>query len=119
MATRLFADEALRVLWLSRRRQELALSADGVWLRTGRHQTELGWNELEQVQLSYVALPGRPLAWVDLFATDAVHRVGVFPRTPAGTWVAACGAAVRDAGLATAALDGSEGFALLRTGAAR
>ena len=118
MATRLFADEALRVLWLARRRQELALSGEGVWLRTGRHQAELGWDELEQVQLSYVALPGRPLAWVDLFASDAIHRVGVFPKRPAITWVAACGAAVRDAGLGTAFLAGGEGFALLRPPAA-
>lgn len=100
------------MLWLARPRQELALSADGVWLRTGRHQAELGWGELEQVQLTFVALPRRPLAWVDLFATDAVHRVGVFPRTPAATWVAACAAAVRDAGLATVPLKGGEGFAL-------
>jgi hypothetical protein len=114
MATRLFADEALRVLWLTRRRQELALSEEGVWLRTGRHKAELGWAELEQVQLSYVALPGRPLAWVDFFAPDAVHRVGVFPRRPATTWMAACAAAVRDAGVATAPLEGSEGFALVR-----
>ena len=111
MGTRLYADEDLRVLWLTRRRQEIALSADGLWLRMGRHKVELRWDEIEQVQQSKVPLWPR-LAWIDVFTGRADHRVGPFPRAKVVLWMSACGAAARDAGRSTAEVAAGAGFAV-------
>lgn len=115
MGTRLYADEALRVLWLTKRRQELALSAEGVWLRMGRHKVELRWQDVQQVQLSKVPLWPRQ-AWVDVFTEKAEHRVGPFPREKVVLWLSACGAAVRDTGRRTIDVSAGAGFAVGPTG---
>lgn len=111
MGARLYADEDLRVLWLTRRRQEVALSAEGVWLRMGRHKVELRWDDVEQVQLSKVPLWPRR-AWIDVFTTDADHRVGPFPRQQVVLWLSACAAAVRDSGRTISEVAAGAGFAL-------
>ncbi|MDP9405300.1 MAG: hypothetical protein M3O86_01680 [Actinomycetota bacterium] len=109
---RLYADDALRVLWLSQGRQELALSDAGVWLRSGRRQRDLPWAEIEQVQVRKLAFPGGSLAWVDLFTATEDHRVGLFPAGVATSWVEACATAAAAAGHVPLPLDGASGFAL-------
>jgi hypothetical protein len=110
---RLYADDGLSVLWLSRGEQELALSADGIWLRARSRELELTWTEIEQVQMSPMRLFGPALAWVDLFTADTAERVGLFPEPLAGSWVAAAAAAAGTAGCSPLPLQGATGFAIL------
>lgn len=109
---RLYADEALRVLWLSQGRQELALSEAGVWLRSGRRRRDLTWDEIEQVQVHELSFPVGILAWVDLFTATEDNRVGLFPATLATSWVEACATAAAAAGHSPKPLDGANGFDL-------
>ena len=107
--TRLYADTESRVLWLSRRRAELALSEGGVWLRDGRREADVPWPALDQVQVR----PGGGWgASVDVFTPDQTYRVGPFPRREASVWVSACGSAAAEAGYDVLQLDGAEGFAM-------
>lgn len=107
--TRLYADTDSRILWLSRRRAELALSDAGVWLRDGRREADVAWRDLDQVQ---VHRGGGRGASVDVFTTDRAYRVGPFPRREASVWVSACASAAAAAGCQVLALDGAEGFAM-------
>lgn len=110
--TELWTDPELRVLWLTRRNQELALSLDGMWLRRRRRTAELVWEEIAQVQ----AVPSRALAKgvrIEVFLRNShVHAVGPFPRLLATRWIAACAEAAREHGERPLRLDGAEGFAL-------
>lgn len=111
--TRLHAEGDLRVLWLTAGRSELALSVQGVWLRRGRRESELRWEEIQQVQA--VAAPGlrRGSVRVEVFTPDgSVHALGPFGRAPAERWIAACAQAATEAGQAPLPLEGATGFAL-------
>jgi len=108
--SRLSLDEELGVLWLARGTQELALSDAGLWLHSGRHETELTWDEIDQVQLS----PARgDEARVEVFVTDgAVSVVGPFPVAEGEHWVKAAATRASQAGRRALPLDGAVGFAV-------
>ncbi len=108
---RLSLDSELGVLWLARGPQELALSDGGLWLHSGRHEAELTWDEVDQVQLA----PARgDEARVEIFVADgAISVVGPFPVAEGEHWVrAAATRAAAAAGRRTLPLDGAVGFAL-------
>lgn len=107
---RLSLDEELGVLWLARGLQELALSDGGLWLHSGRHEAELTWDEVDQVQLS----PSRgDEARVEVFVADgAVSVVGPFPLAEGEHWVKAAAGRALKAGRRTLPLDGAVGFAI-------
>jgi len=110
---RLTVDEELRVLWLTQGSQELALSDDGVWLRSGRRAVDLEWQEIEQLQA--VAIRGIRSGnrrRIEIFVRDGhVHVVGPFPSTDAERWVKACARSAADGGRRALPLEGAEGFA--------
>lgn len=107
---RLSLDAELGVLWLARGPQELALSDGGLWLHSGRHEVELTWDEVDQVQLS----PARgDEARVEVFVADgAVSVVGPFPLAEGEHWVRAAATRAAAAGLRALPLDGAVGFAV-------
>lgn len=105
-------DDELQVLWLQDGSQELALSADGVWLRSGRKSLELTWAEIEQVQAtSSVGGLRRERQRIEVFVHDGhVHVIGPFPSQMAEQWVeAAADAAAGEVDVAR--LQGASGFA--------
>jgi hypothetical protein len=109
-------DPELRVLWLSDGRQELALSAEGIWLRTGRREADLPWDDIDQVQLQPIGRRGRT-AKVEVFRGDGTaYAVGPYPAPVAERWVRACVQAAREAGQGPLPLDGGFGCALPHRG---
>jgi hypothetical protein len=107
---RLHRDDELDVLWLTCGRSELALSADGVWLRRGRRSADLTWDEVEQIQLGD---PRGDEACLEIFPRDAPPcAAGPFPVALATTWIASAGASAAAAQRRPRALDGAPGFAL-------
>lgn len=107
---RLYRDEDLGVLWLTSGRSELALSTEGVWLRTGRTRRELAWGEVDQLQLGD---PRRARACVEIFAEDGhSYSIGPFPAALAEQWVRASTDVARRRGLAVRSLLEGVGFAL-------
>lgn len=110
----LYRDDELGVLWLTARRAELALSAEGIWLKAGRGGADLRWEEIEQVQQGDVR---RGHARIEVFRTDgSTHAVGPFPAAKGEQWVRAAGNAAQQAGREPRPLLDSAGFALSRTG---
>ena len=111
--TRLHAEGDLRVLWLSAGRSELALSVEGIWLRRGRKQTELCWDEVQQVQAAPVASPRRGAVRIEIFRRDGgADAIGPFSRAPAERWLQACAQAATEHGEQPLPLHGATGFAL-------
>jgi len=107
---RLYGDDELQVLWLTRGRHELALSSDGIWLRRGRHNVEFTWAELNQVQGVDVHRAGR--IRIEVFDQHGhSYGVGPFPGAQAQRWLLACLQAAVAAGQHPLRLDGAEGFA--------
>lgn len=113
--TRLHAEGDLRVLWLTAGRSELALSVQGLWLRRGRRQAELRWDEMQQVQAVPASGPRRGSVRIEVFDTDGdVHVLGPFARAQAERWLSACVEAATEAGRQPLALEGATGFAIHR-----
>lgn len=111
--TRLHAEGDLRVLWLSAGRSELALSVEGLWLRRGRRQRELRWEEIQQVQASPVSGPRRGTVKIEVFTRDGdAQALGPFSRAPAERWLQACAQAAQEHGENPLPLYGTPGFAL-------
>lgn len=111
---RLYGDDELRVLWLTMRRQELALSVDGVWLRSGRRTADLAWEDIEQIQMSAVGARWlAPRVRIEIFSRDGrTHTVGPFPSAAAERWMRACAQAATEHGELLTAVSGGDGFAL-------
>ena len=117
---RLFGDDELRVLWLVRGRQELALSSDGIWLRSGRLGLDLTWDEVEQVQGVPLGRKENGAAMrIEVFRAPVndrkvgpVHTIGPFPGPESQRWLRACAEAALDAGRSPVPLEGASGFAL-------
>lgn len=111
--TRLHAEGDLRVLWLSAGRSELALSVEGIWLRRGRKQTELRWEEIQQVQAAPSGGPRRGTVRIEVFRRDgAADALGPFSRAPAERWLQACAQAALEHGENPLPLHATLGFAL-------
>lgn len=111
--TRLHAEGDLRVLWLSAGRSELALSVEGLWLRRGRRETELRWEEIQQIQASPTAGLRRGTVRIEVFTRDGnADALGPFSRAPAERWLQACAQAAMEHGETPLPLHGTTGFAL-------
>lgn len=110
--TDLWTDPELRVLWLTRRSQELALSLDGIWLRRRRREAELVWEEIAQVQVTSSFGLSKGVRIEVFLPNSGVHSVGPFPHVLASRWIAACAQAAHEHGQRPLALDGADGFAL-------
>lgn len=111
--TRLHAEGDLRVLWLSAGRSELALSVEGLWLRRGRREAELRWEEIQQVQAVPTPGPRRGVVRIEIFdRAGGVDALGPFSRAPAERWLQACAQAATEHGEQPLPLQGATGFAL-------
>lgn len=111
--TRLHAEGDLRVLWLSAGRSEVALSVEGLWLRRGRRERELRWEEIQQIQAVPAAGPRRGLVRIEVFDRNGgVETLGPFARAPAERWISACAQAATEHGEHPLGLQGATGFAL-------
>jgi hypothetical protein len=108
--SRLFREDDLGVLWLTAGRAELALSSDGIWLKTRRQKAELLWSEIEQLQQADVR---KDRARVEIFLVDgSAYSVGPFPAAQGQRWVRAAGDAAFESGCRPRGLSGAVGFAL-------
>jgi hypothetical protein len=114
---KLYGDDELRVLWLTRGKQELALSVEGLWLRTGRRSAELVWDELDQIQATRVGQPWMaPRVRVEVFRTDgSAYTVGPFPSAAAERWLRACAQAAAEHGETLLPVADGIGFARVET----
>jgi hypothetical protein len=109
--TGLYRDEELGVLWLSGARTEVALSRDGLWVRSGRHEADLPWTEVEQVQQAVVR---RSRARIEVFTrSGAAYSLGPYPAAAGERWVRAASAAVNAAGWRPRPVLEGVGFALV------
>lgn len=111
----LYRDEVLDVLWLMSGRQEIALSAAGIYARSGRRRADLPWSAIDQLQLTRPHTRG----WcsVAIFRSDGRRVVvGPFPPMEAERWLRAAGSTVAERGLAPKALNGAPGFRIARSG---
>jgi hypothetical protein len=98
------------VLHLTAGRQELALSAAGLGMRTGGRRANLAWSDIEQVQLGDVR---QIRACVEVFSVGgSVYSIGPFPAPLAERWVRACTEVAARAGVATRPLKGGVGMAI-------
>ena len=114
VATRLYGDDELRVLWLTRGREELAVSSLGLWFRSGRRTAELVWTEVDQLQVEPVGRRAEGFVFVEVFPGGGKPcSVGPFAAPEATRWLRACREAAQEHGERTLDLDGAEGFALL------
>lgn len=106
-------DTELDVLWLRGGSQELALSAEGLWVRSGRATADLPWGEVDQVQLAAPPGASRKRGRVEVFTHgDTVYVVGPFPSDLAARWLTRCRETVTATGRRPLPLDGSDGFAV-------
>lgn len=116
VATRLYGDNELRVLWLTRGREELAVSSGGLYFRSGRRRSELTWDEVAQLQLSPVGRRAQGSALIEVFPRSGRPcAIGPFAGPEAERWLQTCREAAQAAPAPTVDLDGAVGFAVRST----